>query len=122
MGEMMGTTCNGSQPQTKAGPGKGRKKAQHHGHHKKGNVIDDIPLWTLAWTYWGFIYAILTAHMRRFLFWICALLGYLKEDPAFLSAEVRTSSSVVLLGNNKKKRFVRFLSENYDFLISRSIY
>jgi len=63
------------------------KKMAHHSHNKKGNPIDDIPYGTLAWTYWAFIYAILTAHLRRFLFWICTLLGYLQEDPAFLSAE-----------------------------------
>jgi len=56
--------------------------------HTKGNVIDDIPLWTLVWTYWGFIYAIITAHVRRCIFWMCTALGYLQEDPAFLSAKV----------------------------------
>lgn len=64
----------------------GEVKGGQDGRTHKGNTIDDIPLWTLAWTYWGFICAILTAHFRRLIFWVCTLLGFLQEDSAFLSA------------------------------------
>jgi hypothetical protein len=66
----------------------GEVKGGQDGRTHKGNTIDDIPLWTLAWTYWGFICAILTAHFRRLIFWVCTLLGFLQEDSAFLSAAV----------------------------------
>ncbi len=66
----------------------GEAKGGQDGRTHKGNTIDDIPLWTLAWTYWGFICAILTAHFRRLIFWVCTWLGFLQEDSAFLSAAV----------------------------------
>jgi hypothetical protein len=73
----------------------GAVKGAQGGHAAhKGNPIDDIPVWTLGWTYWGFIFAILTAHFRRFIFWVCTVLGYLKEETAFLSVEVKSSPSV----------------------------
>jgi hypothetical protein len=73
----------------------GEAKGGQDGRTHKGNTIDDIPLWTLAWTYWGFICAILTAHFRRLIFWVCTWLGFLQEDSAFLSAAVLGQSWIV---------------------------
>jgi serine palmitoyltransferase len=48
---------------------------------------DDIPLWTLIWTYWAFILGILLAHLRNFTNWLSVVTGRSEEDPAFLSKE-----------------------------------
>lgn len=48
---------------------------------------DDIPLWTLIWTYWAFILGICLAHLRNFTNWLSVATGRSEEDPAFVSQE-----------------------------------
>jgi serine palmitoyltransferase len=42
-------------------------------------------LWTLIWTYWAFIMGIISAHIRNGCHWVSILLGYGKEEEAFMS-------------------------------------
>lgn len=49
---------------------------------------DEIPLWTLIWTYQAFILGILLAHFRNFTSWLSVVTGRSEEDPAFVCQEV----------------------------------
>jgi hypothetical protein len=49
---------------------------------------DEIPLWTLIWTYQAFILGILLAHFRNFTSWLSVATGRSEEDPAFVCQEV----------------------------------
>jgi serine palmitoyltransferase len=48
---------------------------------------DEIPLWTLIWTYQAFILGILLAHFRNFTSWLSVATGRSEEDPAFVCQE-----------------------------------
>ncbi len=61
---------------------------------------DDIPMWTLVWTYWGYICGIIFAHLRKLTGWFSILLGWAQEDPAFLRIAVRLIPQASFLANN----------------------
>jgi serine palmitoyltransferase len=48
---------------------------------------EEIPLWTLIWTYQAFILGILLAHFRNFTSWLSVVTGRSEEDPAFVCQE-----------------------------------
>jgi serine palmitoyltransferase len=54
---------------------------------EKKALQDDIPTWTLIWTYWGFICGLIFAHVRSVTGWFATFLGQAEEDPAFLSVK-----------------------------------
>ncbi len=47
-----------------------------------------VPLWTLLWTFWGFVCCIIYAYLRKTLDFFSLLMGWSSEDPCFIGKGV----------------------------------